>query len=128
MVWIADSEIRNCKKWYYDGIWECPINGTVDGARSTRQTNNRLTERERKAETRNATKKHQQSKRGSKERQRRREKKAAAMVWDIYLEATAGEAMAFARFASGRLQGLGSTAVCRNMQRLKYESAGELEV
>ena len=47
------------------------------------------------------------------------------MVWDIYLEATAGEAMAF---AGGRLQGPGSTAVCRNMERLKLESAGELEV
>ena len=31
-------------------------------------------------------------------------------------------------FARGRLQGLGSTAVCRNMERLKYESAGELTV
>ena len=33
-------------------------------------------------------------------------------------------------FAGGRLQGIGSTAICRarNTERLKFESAGELEV
>ena len=107
---------------------ECPINGTVDGARSTSETNNSLTERERKAETQNATKKNKINNLKEAARRGRNDERRRPRLWSGYIfGSNSGGSHGIFKWAVAGTRVNGCMQEHEETKRLKYESAGELE-